>query len=62
VTNGEILEMIYEQRVLNGTNQTKPNQTKPKIPWENSVGTSEWLAVPTGIQIQIILERFGGSA
>lgn len=35
---------------------------KNKTKWVKSVGTSEWLAVPNSIQIQIILEHFGGLA
>lgn len=55
VTNGAILKMIYGEGVeLLGE--------KKKQRWVRSVGTSQRLAVPNSIQIQIILEHFGGLA
>lgn len=53
VRNGEILKMIF----LGGG-----RVTRWKTDGVKSVGTSQWLAVPNSIQIQIILEHFGGLA
>lgn len=55
VTNGDVLKMIYGEGVELLGEKRKQQRVR-------SVGTSQCLAVPNSIQIQIILEHFGGLA